>query len=264
MTQQLNQTMPAIFVGHGSPMNAIETNSFTETWKKLGETIPKPELIICISAHWETRGTYITSMPHPRTIHDFGGFPEELYEVQYPAPGYPEFAEKIVNDNPGLNIKPDNHEWGFDHGSWSVIKHFYPKADIPMIQLSIDHLKTFQQHYDLAQKLSYLRNEGVLIIGSGNIVHNLRAVDWNNPESGYDWAAEVTDKVKQWILEKNYGELLNITQKGGNYRMAIPTPEHYIPLLYILAMQNNDDKIDFFCDELSMGSLSMTGVLLSQ
>lgn len=254
--------MPAIFAGHGSPMNAIETNSFTETWKKLGEDYPRPKLIICISAHWETKGTYLTAMPHPKTIHDFGGFPLQLYQIQYPAPGNPQTAEKIVHDNPGLQIGLDIDEWGFDHGSWSVIRHMYPEANIPMLQLSIDRSLTFRQHYNIAKKLSYLRSEGVLIMGSGNIVHNLRAVDWHNTNSGYYWAAEVNDNIRQWIIDGNHDELINITQRGGNYRMAIPTDEHYIPLLYVLAMQNEKDQISFFNDELTMGSISMTGVIL--
>ena len=252
--------MPVLFVGHGNPMNAIEENDFTRTWNHLGDTITTPKLILCISAHWETRGTHITAMPNPRTIHDFGGFPKELYDVQYPAPGFPLFAEEIRDRNPGLNIRLDTKEWGFDHGSWSVIKHIYPKADIPMIQLSIDHYATFEQHYKLAKQLSYLREQGVLIVGSGNIVHNLRAVDWHQRVDGYDWAVEVRDNVNQWLLEQKHDELISITQRGGNYRMAIPTSEHYIPLLYAAALQDENEKLTLFNDKLTMGSLSMTGV----
>lgn len=252
--------MPVLFVGHGNPMNAIEENDFTRTWNHLGDTITTPKLILCISAHWETRGTHITAMPNPRTIHDFGGFPKELYDVQYPAPGFPLFAEEIRDRNPGLNIGLDTKEWGFDHGSWSVIKHIYPKADIPMIQLSIDHYATFEQHYKLAKQLSNLREQGVLIVGSGNIVHNLRAVDWHQRVDGYDWAVEVRDNVNQWLLEQRHDELISITQRGGNYRMAIPTSEHYIPLLYAAALQDENEKLTLFNDKLTMGSLSMTGV----
>ena len=252
--------MPVLFVGHGNPMNAIEENDFTRTWNHLGDTITTPKLILCISAHWETRGTHITAMPNPRTIHDFGGFPKELYDVQYPAPGFPLFAEEIRDRNPGLNIGLDTKEWGFDHGSWSVIKHIYPKADIPMIQLSIDHYATFEQHYKLAKQLSNLREQGVLIVGSGNIVHNLRAVDWHQRVDGYDWAVEVRDNVNQWLLEQKHDELISITQRGGNYRMAIPTTEHYIPLLYAAALQDENEKLTLFNDKLTMGSLSMTGV----
>ncbi len=252
--------MPVLFVGHGNPMNAIEENQYTKTWNQLGESIPKPKLILCISAHWETRGTHITAMPNPRTIHDFGGFPKELYDVQYPAPGFPLFAEEIRDRNPQLNIGLDTKEWGFDHGSWSVIKHMYPHADIPLIQLSIDHFASFEQHYNLAKQLSYLREQGVLIVGSGNIVHNLRAVDWHQRVEGYDWAVEVRDNVNKWLSERNHDELISITQKGGNYRVAIPTSEHYIPLLYAIAMQEDDDNLSLFNDVLTMGSLSMTGV----
>lgn len=256
--------MPVLFVGHGSPMNAIETNKYTATWRKLGETIPVPKSILCISAHWETQGTHITAMPNPRTIHDFGGFPKELYEVQYPAPGFPIFAEEIRDRNPNLNIGLDTKEWGFDHGSWSVIKHMYPHADIPMIQLSIDHFASFEEHYAIGQQLNYLRNQGVLIIGSGNIVHNLRAVDWHQRVEGYDWAVEVRDSVNNWLTEKKHDELIGITRRGGNYRMAIPTSEHYIPLLYAVAMQDENDRLNLFNDKLSMGSISMTGVMLDK
>ncbi len=255
--------MPVLFVGHGSPMNAIETNDYTATWRKLGENIPTPRLILCISAHWETRGTHITAMPNPKTIHDFGGFPKELYEVQYPAPGFPLFAEEIRDRNPNLNIGLDTKEWGFDHGSWSVIKHIYPNADIPMIQLSIDHFAGFEEHYNIARQMSYLREQGVLIIGSGNIVHNLRAVDWHQRVEGYDWAMEVRNNVNQWLSEKKHDELIGITRLGGNFRMAIPTSEHYIPLLYAVGMQNENDKLSFFNDKLTMGSISMTGIMLN-
>ena len=254
------EKMPVLFVGHGNPMNAIQENEYTKTWNLLGESIPIPRLILCISAHWETRGTHITAMPNPRTIHDFGGFPKELYDVRYPAPGFPLFAEEIRDRNPDLNIGLDTNEWGFDHGSWSVIRHIYPDANIPMVQLSIDHFASFEQHYTLAKKLNYLRNQGVLVIGSGNIVHNLRAVDWHNRVEGYDWAVEVRDNVNQWLTERNHEELISITQKGGNYRMAIPTSEHYVPLLYAVAMQEDNEKISLFNDRLTMGSLSMTGV----
>lgn len=261
MTHTQNK-MPVLFVGHGSPMNAIQENNFTKTWNQLGELIPTPRLILCVSAHWETRGTHITAMPNPRTIHDFGGFPKELYDVQYPAPGFPLFAEEIRDRNLQLNIGLDTKEWGFDHGSWSVIRHIYPQADIPMIQLSVNHFASFEQHYNLAKQLSYLREQGVLIVGSGNIVHNLRAVDWHQRVDGYDWAVEVRDNVNRWLAERNHEELISITQKGGNYRMAIPTSEHYIPLLYAVAMQENNEKVNLFNDKLTMGSLSMTGVLI--
>ena len=254
--------MPAVFAGHGSPMNAIESNQFTENWKKLGETIPRPKLIFCISAHWETKGTFLTSMPHPKTIHDFYGFPQELFRVEYPAPGNPGYAEQIALKYPELQIGLDKENWGFDHGNWSVVRHIYPNADIPMLQLSLNSNLSFAEHYELAKKLSYLRSEGVLIIGSGNIVHNLRAVDWHNASGGFEWAEEANSQIRQWIAEKNHNELTNITQRGGIYRMVIPTAEHYLPLLYVLAMQHEADKVSFFNDELTLGSISMTGVIL--
>ncbi|NLO70272.1 MAG: 4,5-DOPA dioxygenase extradiol [Porphyromonadaceae bacterium] len=255
-----NIKMPVLFVGHGNPMNAIQTNVFTETWRQLGKSIPTPKLILCISAHWETRGTHITAMPNPKTIHDFGGFPKELYEVQYPAPGFPLFAEEIRDKNPNLNIGLDTKEWGFDHGSWTVIKHIYPDADIPMIQLSIDYFASFEQHYKIAKQLTYLRKQGVLIVGSGNIVHNLRTVDWHQRVNGYEWANEVREQVNQWLFEREHDDLISITQKGESFRMAIPTSEHYIPLLYTIAMQEKDEQLSLFNDKLTMGSLSMTGV----
>ena len=186
--------MPVLFVGHGSPMNAIEDNEFSQTWQQLGASLPRPQAILCVSAHWETRGTYLTAMPNPKTIHDFGGFPRELFEVQYPAPGMPELATEI-RENATTDIGLDRSEWGFDHGAWSVMRHIYPKADIPMLQLSIDHFQQPEYHYALAKELAFLRSRGVLIVGSGNIVHNLRRVNWQDENASFDWALEVRDKV---------------------------------------------------------------------
>ena len=256
------ERMPVLFVGHGSPMYAIEENEFVHTWRKLGETIPRPKAILCISAHWETNGTFVTAMPKPPTIHDFGGFPRQLFEVQYPAPGSPELAHLTKNTLKKTTVGLDE-KWGLDHGAWSVIRNIYPKADIPIIEMSLDYNQSPQFHYDLAKELSALRDKGVLIIGSGNIVHNLRMVAWdkvNEPEYGFDWAIHVTDKIKQLILNNNHKELINYMLLGREVQMAIPTPEHYLPLLYTLALKGGNEPVDFFNDKAVMGSLSMTSV----
>lgn len=254
--------MPVLFVGHGNPMNAIEQNEFTDSWTKIGSSLPIPTAVLCISAHWETRGTYLTSMPQPRTIHDFGGFPRELFEVQYSAPGNPELAKEIKQSIIQQNVELDNKEWGLDHGAWSVIKHIYPNAEIPVVQLSIDHNQPPAYHYLLAKQLAFLRSKGVLIIGSGNIVHNLRNVDWQLPESGYDWALEANEKMKTYISDGNHQQLIDFRKQGKAFDMAIPTAEHYIPLLYALSLQTKLDEITFFNDKLMMGSLSMTSVMI--
>lgn len=247
--------MPVLFVGHGNPMYAIEENSFTETWRNLGETLPKPKAILCISAHWETNGTFVTAMQNPQTIHDFYGFPQILFDVQYPAPGNPELANTIAGN---LNLGLDEN-WGLDHGTWSVLKHIYPKADVPVIQLSLDRTKSAQQHYEFAKKLQFLRNKDVLIIGSGNIVHNLRLVNFRNP-NGDEWANVANETLKDLILADEHKSLVNYQNLGNEVRLVIPTPEHYLPLLYVLALKNKDEKIEFFNDTVELGSLSMTSI----
>ena len=253
--------MPVLFVGHGSPMNAIEDNEFSQTWQQLGTSLPRPQAILCVSAHWETRGTYLTAMPNPKTIHDFGGFPRKLFEVQYPAPGMPELATEI-KENATTNIGLDRSEWGFDHGAWSVMRHIYPKADIPMLQLSIDHFQRPEYHYALAKEFAFLRSRGVLIVGSGNIVHNLRQVNWQDENASYDWALEVRDKVNTAILDGNHQSIIDFQHQGAAFQQAIPTAEHYIPLLYALGLQTKADKVSLFNDKIVMGSLSMTGVMI--
>ena len=254
--------MPVLFVGHGSPMYAIEENEFVDSWRKLAETMPRPKAIICVSAHWETNGTMVTAMPKPMTIHDFGGFPRQLFEVQYPAPGSPELAYEtkhlITKTAVGLDEK-----WGLDHGAWSVIRNIYPKADIPVIEMSLDYNKSPQFHFDLAKELSVLRDKGVLIIGSGNIVHNLRMVAWdkvNEPEYGFDWAIEANHKIKQLILNENHKDLINYSLLGREVQLSVPTPEHYLPLLYALSLKTSNEPVSFFNDKAVMGSLSMTSV----
>jgi len=254
--------MPVLFVGHGSPMNAIGENEFVQNWRELGKTLPKPKAILCISAHWETRGTFVTAMPHPPTIHDFGGFPKALFDVQYPAPGSTEFAHEtkriVTKTEVGLDEK-----WGLDHGAWSVIKNIYPLADVPVFEMSLDYYQSPQFHYDLAKELSSLREKGVLIIGSGNLVHNLRMVAWDKvdePEYGFDWALQADDLFKRLILANKHKELINFSALGKEVQLAIPTPEHFLPLIYTLALKKEDEPVTIFNDKAVMGSLTMTSV----
>lgn len=254
--------MPVLFVGHGSPMNAIEDNEFVRGWRDLGKSLPEPAAILCVSAHWETRGTSVTAMAKPITIHDFGGFPQELYEIQYPAQGNPGLAKEIKGiikiTETGLDEK-----WGLDHGCWSVLRGMYPAADLPVVQLSLDYSKPAQYHYELAGELSSLRKKGVLIIGSGNMVHNLGLVDWNNidrPGFGYDWAIEANEKMKKLILANDHKSLIDYRSQGKAFELAIPTPEHYLPLLYALALKEADEELNFFNDKAVGGSQSMTSV----
>ncbi|MEJ2593965.1 MAG: 4,5-DOPA dioxygenase extradiol, partial [bacterium] len=242
--------MPVLFLGHGSPMNAIEENEFVKGFRRIGRKIPEPSAIICISAHWETNGTQVTAMEKPRTIHDFSGFPKELFTVQYPAPGDPRLAgetKAMVTVSPVVL----NHQWGLDHGAWSVIKHLYPEANIPVVQLSLDRSKSPSHHYALAKELSALRQKGVLIIGSGNMVHNLGMVDWRNLDKsghGYDWALEAREKMTTFIMDENHQALIDYHSQGDAFRLAIPTPEHFLPLLYALAMKENNEQTTFFND----------------
>lgn len=264
MTSNMDNTgkMPVLFLGHGSPMNAIEENEFTRGFKNLGKELVKPNAILCVSAHWETNGTFVTAMEHPQTIHDFGGFPQALFDVQYPAPGSPELAQStkdlVTKTEVGLDDK-----WGLDHGSWSVIKHLYPDANVPVIQMSIDYSKPPKYHYELAKELSALRNKGVLIVGSGNMVHNLRMVAWNRLNGApyaYDWAIEANEKMKSFILNDNHQGLIDFRSQGRVFDLAIPTPEHYLPLLYAMALKDKNDEISLFNDQPLGGSLSMTSV----
>ncbi len=256
--------MPVLFLGHGSPMNAIEENEFVQGFRAIAKTISiKPKAIVCVSAHWETRGTYVTAMEKPKTIHDFGGFPRALYEVQYPAKGNTQLAGEISKMSAKTSIGLDKTDWGLDHGAWSVIKHLYPNADVPVVQLSLDIRKTPQQHFELAQELVKLREKGVLIISSGNLVHNLRLVDWQNfskPDFAFDWAREAQHKLNRFILDGDYNSLINYKSLGADIEKAIPTPEHYLPLIYTLAMRNRNEEISLFNDKAVAGSLTMTSV----
>ncbi|WP_165023317.1 4,5-DOPA dioxygenase extradiol [Dysgonomonas sp. ZJ279] len=258
-------SMPVLFVGHGSPMNAIENNLFTDEWIRLGKELPRPKAILCISAHWETGGTFVTAMEKPKTIHDFGGFPQELYAQQYPAEGLPLLGETIRREVKDIEIGVD-YDWGLDHGSWSFLKHMYPEADIPVVELSIDFTKGLQYQYDLAKELRFLRQKGVLIIGSGNMVHNLRMLRIGeagfNAEYGYDWAMELNQLFKEKILAGDHKSLIEYHKLSKSALLAIPSEEHYIPLLYALALQTENDEVKLFNDRVIAGSLSMTSLII--
>lgn len=255
------ERMPVLFLGHGSPMNAIEENEFVAGFRNIVKDIPTPKAILCISAHWETRGTKITAQENPPTIHDFGGFPQALFDVQYPAPGEPELAEEIKNTIQQTEIILDS-DWGLDHGAWSVIKHLYPTASIPVIQLSLNIYKTPQEHYALAKELQFLRQKGVLIIGSGNMVHNLKEVAWdkmNQDNYAYDWAKIANEQMKDNIIHRNINNLINFRAQGKEWKLAIPTAEHYLPLLYALgSSEGKGTQIEMFNDKAVAGSLTMT------
>jgi 4,5-DOPA dioxygenase extradiol len=256
------EKMPVLFLGHGSPMNAIEENQFVTGFRDLAKTLPKPNAILCISAHWFTNGTKVTAMEMPRTIHDFGGFPQELFAVQYPAKGSPELATITQELLLPTEVELDQH-WGLDHGAWSVIKHLYPDADIPVIQMSIDYTKPGQYHFELAQKLSALRTKGILIVGSGNIIHNLRMVDFRNINTdnyGYDWAVEARSDINDYLLDGNFQPLIDFEKQSKAFQLSIPTPEHYLPLIYTLGLKGESEELSLFNDKLVAGSLSMTSV----
>lgn len=257
-----SERQPVLFLGHGSPMNAIAENDFVAQFRKLGRAIPKPQAVLCISAHWETKGTHVTAMATPRTIHDFGGFPPELFAVQYPAPGSPELAEetrKLVTSTP---VELDQ-QWGLDHGAWSVLKHLYPHADVPVIQLSLDRDLAPEKHYALAKQLGALRDKGVLIVGSGNLVHNLRLVAWdrmNEEGFGFDWALEAQAIFNRAMLSGDHQALVHYTKLGSAVQLAVPTPEHYLPLLYALALQQPGEQASLFNDKAVGGATTMTSV----
>ncbi|WP_338648463.1 4,5-DOPA dioxygenase extradiol [Flavobacterium sp. KS-LB2] len=256
------EKMPVLFLGHGSPMNAIEENQFVTGFRNLAKTLPQPNAILCISAHWFTKGTKVTAMEMPRTIHDFGGFPQALFDVEYPAKGSPELAIETKQLLTPVEVELDEH-WGLDHGAWSVIKHLYPEANVPVIQLSIDYTKPAQYHFDLARKLSDLRHKGILIVGSGNIIHNLRMVDFQDfdkDDYGYDWAIEARATINEYLADGNFQPLIDFEKQSRAFQLAIPTPEHYLPLIYTLGLKGKHEELSLFNDKLLGGSLSMTSV----
>ena len=256
--------MPVLFIGHGSPMNGIEHNQFSNTWAQLAKEIPVPTAILVVSAHWLSRGTKITAMDFPETIHDFGGFPKELYDVEYPAPGNPALAKETASLLKSVDVELA-HDWGLDHGAWTVVRNMYPDAKIPVLQLSIDYTKGPRFHYDLAKELSSLRSKGVLIMGSGNMVHNLKLVSFDKIDSefGFDWAVEMNEVFKKHIINHSHSALINYEKLGSAAKLAVPTPDHYYPLLYSLGLQGKNEEAFIFNDKLMAGSLTMTSLMIN-
>jgi 4,5-DOPA dioxygenase extradiol len=251
------QRMPAAFLGHGSPMNALESNRFTSAWREFGASVPRPRAILVVSAHWYIDHTAVTAMARPRTIHDFSGFPQALFEVEYPASGDPLLAEEIAEVAKPTRVELDRDGWGLDHGTWSVLLHAFPQADVPVVQLSIDAQRPFDWHFALGSKLAVLRERGVLILGSGNVVHNLRAIDSSQPDAGFDWAQRF-DEAARAILRERPADVVRL-QAHPDFKRAAPTPEHFIPLLYIAGLADADQsKLHVLANGYAFGSLSMT------
>lgn len=255
----MNKKMPVLFVGHGSPMNAIEDNEYAKAWAAAGKQIGKPDVILSLSAHWYTRGIKTSDLETPKQVYDMYGFPDELYHVSYPVKGSPETARRIA-DLAGPSLKVDN-SWGIDHGTWSVLCHMFPEADIPVIQMSIDANSGAEAHYELGRKLAPLREEGVLIFGSGNVVHNLSRVNWNQNGGGEPWALEFDRYIRDSILKGDHQSVIHFEQAGAPAKAAVPTPDHFLPLLYTLGASRTEDKITVFSESCTMGSLSMTSYL---
>ena len=254
--------MPAIFFGHGNPMNALAQNEWAQAWRRIGTTIPQPKAILCVSAHWYMPGIAVTAQPRPRTIHDFGGFPRALFEVQYPASGSLELAQRVRELLAPTEVALD-HDWGLDHGTWSVLVHVYPQATIPVVQLSIDETQAADWHYDLAQRLASLRDEGVLIMGSGNLVHNLHAYGWGKREiAPYDWALRFEQLARESIETANFTPLIGYEKLGHDAMLSAPTPDHYLPLLYVLGQYQPGEPVTFPVEGFDGGSISMLSVQL--
>jgi 4,5-DOPA dioxygenase extradiol len=260
----MSARMPVIFFGHGNPMNAISKNDYTRAWSILASMLPKPEAILSISAHWYIHGVSLTSMTEPRTIHDFGGFPEELYKITYPAPGDTKLAKRVQKALSPIPAGLDT-AWGLDHGTWSVLYHVYPKADIPVVQLSIDECQPASFHYEIGRKLSSLRDQGILVIGSGNLVHNLHAYSWGNHQSRpYDWAVRFEEKVRKLILAGDHKPLIDYEMLGQDALLSIPTPDHYLPLLYVLGISEKGEPVEFPVEGIDGGSVSMLAVKIGE
>lgn len=253
-------SLPALFIGHGSPMNTLEINRYTESWRNLAASLPRPKAILMISAHWYINTTAVTAMPRPRTIHDFSGFPDELFAVKYPAPGSPKLAQRVVELASPTTVGLDVDQWGLDHGAWSVLAHMYPDADIPVVQLSINANEPLEYHKQLGSRLAPLLNEGVLIVGSGNVVHNLGRIQWGADGRGYEWADSFDINTRD-IMKNNPAAISSVTQHEA-FSLAVPTPDHYLPLVYIAGIAaTTDAKVSVFNDERTMGSLSMTSFI---
>jgi 4,5-DOPA dioxygenase extradiol len=258
----MTKPMPAVFFGHGNPMNALRRNPWTEGWAAIGNSMPKPKAVLCVSAHWYLPATLVTAMQRPRTIHDFGGFPRELHEVNYPAPGDPELAGRLRNQLAPVPVGLDNR-WGLDHGTWSVLSHVFPEADVPIVQLSIDETQPAEFHYETAKKLSRLRGEGVLIVGSGNLVHNLHAYAWGRQQvEPLDWALRFEERARELLLAGDHGPLIAYETLGRDAILSIPTPDHYLPLLYVIAQMSEGEQISFPVEGFDGGSVSMLSVIV--
>lgn len=257
---QHTEKMPVLFIGHGNPMNAITQNPFKTAWEQLGKQLPTPKAILCISAHWLTNGTKVTMMPRPRTIHDFGGFPKALFDEQYPVAGAPDFAKITMQHVKKTSIEAD-FQWGLDHGAWCVLKPMFPKGDIPIFQLSLDFASPPQYHYELAKELAFLRTKGVLIVLSGNVVHNLMKISWEGRKM--DWAIEFDMIVKNNIESRNHDVLVNYSKLGNIMNQAHPSVDHYLPLLYALALREQTDDLHFFNESFDLGSISMRSFIFS-
>jgi 4,5-DOPA dioxygenase extradiol len=253
--------MPAVFIGHGSPMNTLAHNPYTEAWSRLGREVPRPAAILAVSAHWYIRGTAVTVMQTPRTIHDFGGFPQALFDFQYPAAGSPALAQRVRELLAPLAVRADE-SWGLDHGTWSVLAHVFPEADIPIVQLSMDATRTASFHYELGKKLAPLRDEGVLVVGSGNVVHNLGVLNWKDDAPAFEWAGRFNDAVRDHVLKRDHQSLLEYEKMGDDAHMAVPTPEHYLPLLYILGLQDKRETAAVAVDGIQNASISMLSVVV--
>ena len=260
MSMHMIQPMPAIFFGHGNPMNALQSNDYTKGWAALGRTIPEPRAVVSISAHWYVPGTFVTAMLSPKTIHDFGGFPQELYRVKYPAPGDPDLAQRIQKILSPLSTGLDQ-QWGLDHGTWSVLCHVFPEADVPVVQLSINEKKPAVFHYELGKRLAPLRDEGILVIGSGNLVHNLHAYAWGRHDvEPFDWALRFEKRVRELLTASDHTPLIAYEKLGHDALLCVPTPDHYLPLLYAIALQRENEQISFPIEGVDGGSVSMLAV----
>jgi 4,5-DOPA dioxygenase extradiol len=262
MTQSHNHKMPEFFLGHGSPMNVIEENRFADSWEQLGKGIPRPRAIVSISAHWETTGTRVTVMENPRTVHDFGKFPQALFDVQYPAKGDPALAARIQSIIKKSEVILD-YQWGLDHGTWGVLTKMYPDASVPVVQLSLDKGLTPQEHYEIAKELKPLRDEGILILGSGNIVHNLSQLSFDPMLKPAEWAVEFDERIKRFLLERNHRDIIDFESLGEFARLSAPTPEHLLPLMYIIALQDKEETVTFPVEGLVARSISMRAVMIS-
>jgi len=257
------ERMPVLFVGHGSPMNAIEDNNYHKSWAAMGKQLPRPKAILSVSAHWITKGTKVTGMSHPKTIHDFGGFPKKLFDQEYPAQGSPEFAKMTAEMITYSHVQTDD-SWGLDHGTWSVLLPMYPLADIPVYQMSIDYDQPMSYHYEIGKQLNKLRDKGVLIIGSGNLVHNLREIDFSGQKKPFDWAVEFDTRFTEWMNKGDIASMLNYQKILGNTAvMAHPTYDHLLPLFYVLGLQQKNDKITYFNDQFDYASISMRSMIIT-